>query len=264
MRRFASILTVGLLLAVAGPAIAQAEPGASARAAAGGASAPEAGNSGTTGGASYATLQQLDAERDAKRRVAAERAAKQRKRRIAARRAAARKRARMRAQAKARARKRAAKRRTGVPKPPAPAPTSDHTFPVAGAYSFGGKDGRFGAGRKGHIHQGQDIAATEGVPVVAPWPSTVEAVKYQPGGAGYYIVLDGDGEDRDYVFMHLRKGSTLVKVGDAVVRGEQIAQVGSTGSSSGAHLHFEIWVAGGWYTGGHPVDPLPFLNAWLQ
>ena len=164
--------------------------------------------------------------------------------------------------------KRKAKRRKpkpqAMPKPaPPPAPSSDHAFPIRGAFSFGGKDSRFGAGRPGHIHQGQDMSAALGTPVVAPWAGTIEVVRYQAGGAGYYIVLDGDGEDRDYVFMHLRKGSTLVQVGDAVAKGQPLAEVGSTGSSSGPHLHFEIWIDGGWYTGGRPVDPLPFLQAWL-
>lgn len=171
------------------------------------------------------------------------------------------------AKRKARKRKPAKRRRAPKPKPapkaPAPAPTSDHVFPVQGPFSFGGKDSRFGAGRKGHTHQGQDLSAAEGTPLVAPWDSTVEVVKYQAGGAGYYVVLDGNGEDRDYVFMHLRKGSTLVKVGETVRKGQRFAEVGNTGSSSGAHLHFEIWVDGGWYTGGRPIDPLPFLQAWL-
>ena len=43
--------------------------------------------------------------------------------------------------------------------------------------------------------------------------------------------------------------------------GQRIADVGSTGESSGPHLHFEVWV-GGWYAGGHPIDPLPLLEAW--
>jgi murein DD-endopeptidase MepM/ murein hydrolase activator NlpD len=271
VRRIISSLGVGVLIAVAAPGVSQAAPGASAHAAAGGVTAPQPDGSGSTGGASYGALQQLEAEKASKVRTA-------RKKRAAARRAAARKRAKVqaRARAKVRARRRAAKRRAAKREPapapapapapviPAPVPTSDHTFPIAGTYSFGGEDGRFGAGRPGHIHQGQDLSAPAGTPVVAPWPSTVEAIKFQTGGAGHYVVLDGDLEDRDYVFMHLLAGSTTVKVGDAVARGQQIAQVGSTGSSSGPHLHFEIWVGGGWYTGGQPIDPLPFLQAWLQ
>jgi murein DD-endopeptidase MepM/ murein hydrolase activator NlpD len=265
VRRIFLSLSIGALLMTAGPALAQdAAPGTSAHAAAGGASAPQPEGSGASGGASYGTLQQLDAEKAAKRRAAV-------RKRAAARRALARKRAKTqaRARAKVEARRGAAKRRAAkrVPKPapvvPAPTPTSDHSFPVGGPFTIGSKDGRFGAGRPGHIHQGQDISAASGTPVVAPWPSIVEAVKYQAGGAGYYVVLDGDNEDRDYAFMHLLKDSTVVKVGDHVERGQQIAQVGSTGSSSGPHLHFEIWVGGGWYTGGQPVDPLPFLQAWM-
>jgi murein DD-endopeptidase MepM/ murein hydrolase activator NlpD len=154
------------------------------------------------------------------------------------------------------------RRRPVVPVTP-PVTDSDHVFPIQGSFSFGGKDSRFGAGRPGHIHQGQDMSAPLGTPVVSPWAGTVEAVKYQAGGAGYYVVVDGDDEDRDYVFMHLRKGSILVERGQAVAKGQQLAEVGSTGSSTGPHLHFEIWVEGGWYTGGRPVDPLPFLQAWL-
>lgn len=169
-------------------------------------------------------------------------------------------------QQKRRARRKA-KRKEPVPKPPVPKPTpppsSDHVFPVRGPFSFGGKDSRFGAGRPGHKHQGQDLSAAEGTPIVAPWAGTIEVVRYQANGAGYYIVLDGDGEDRDYVFMHLRKGSILVERGQTVSKGQPLAEVGNTGASSGPHLHFEIWVGGGWYTGGKPVDPLPFLKSWL-
>jgi murein DD-endopeptidase MepM/ murein hydrolase activator NlpD len=146
-------------------------------------------------------------------------------------------------------------------KPLVPGAESTHRFPVSGQYGLGGADARFGAHRKGHRHQGQDIVAAEGTPVVAPWAGLVEFVRFQKSGAGWYLVLDGDGEDRDYVFMHLRKGSILVAAGQRVSTGQPLAQVGTTGSSSGAHLHFEIWV-GGWYDGGDPVDPLPLLQQW--
>jgi murein DD-endopeptidase MepM/ murein hydrolase activator NlpD len=144
---------------------------------------------------------------------------------------------------------------------PAPAAATNGLFPVKGPYDFGGPDARFGAARSGHIHQGQDVAAAEGTPVVAPKAGTVHWRAYQAGGAGYYVVLDADGENYMYVFMHLRQGSVLVSKGDHVAAGQQIGQVGNTGSSEGPHLHFEVW-DGVWYGGGHPIDPLPILKAW--
>jgi murein DD-endopeptidase MepM/ murein hydrolase activator NlpD len=141
--------------------------------------------------------------------------------------------------------------------------SGDHVFPLVGSFDWGGRDARFGAKRRGHRHQGQDLGAATGTPVVAPHAGSVEAVEYQARGAGNYVVLDSDGEDSDYVFMHLRTGSTQVVVGEHVRAGERIAAVGSTGESSGPHLHFEIWV-GGWYIGGHPIDPLPLLKAWAS
>ena len=136
-----------------------------------------------------------------------------------------------------------------------------HQFPLAGPFSYGGRDARFGAPRSGHTHQGQDLAAVEGTPVVAPRGGRITNVRYQAHGAGYYVVLEGAGENRSYVFMHLQRGSILVEPDQRVQTGQQIASVGSTGESSGAHLHFEIW-SGGWYAGGKPVDPLPYLKRW--
>jgi murein DD-endopeptidase MepM/ murein hydrolase activator NlpD len=136
-----------------------------------------------------------------------------------------------------------------------------HRFPVAGPFDWGGADARFGAKRKGHRHQGQDLAAAAGTPVVAPFRGVVTAVQYQAGAAGHYVVLHGEGDDYDYVFMHLRSGSMVVEEGDRVRTGQRLGEVGTTGGSSGPHLHFEVWV-GPWYAGGHPIDPLPLLEAW--
>ena len=138
---------------------------------------------------------------------------------------------------------------------------SHHRFPIAGSFDWGGPDARFGAKRDGHRHQGQDLSAALGTPVVAPRGGLAETVGYQAGGAGHYVVLDGDDEDYDYVFMHLRRGSITVKSGERVRTGQPIGAVGSTGRSTGPHLHFEIWV-GGWFAGGKPIDPLPLLQAW--
>jgi murein DD-endopeptidase MepM/ murein hydrolase activator NlpD len=157
-------------------------------------------------------------------------------------------------------------RATATPVPAAPAavtttPTSK-VFPVQGPYTFGGPDARFGVGRPGHTHQGQDVTAAEGTPVVTPVAGTVHWIAYQEGGAGYYVVIAGvDG--RHYVFMHLQQGSTAVAKGAPVSAGQRVALVGSTGSSSGPHLHFEIWVNGWWASkASTPIDPLPELQAW--
>jgi murein DD-endopeptidase MepM/ murein hydrolase activator NlpD len=136
-----------------------------------------------------------------------------------------------------------------------------HRFPLVGPFDYGGEGSRFGAPRQGHTHRGQDLAAAEGTPVVAPRGGVVEAVQYQAGGGGHYVVVDGEGEDRDYVFMHLRSGSIVVEERQRVRTGQRLAEVGSTGHSTGPHLHFEVWV-GGWYDGGEPIDPLPLLRAW--
>lgn len=141
-------------------------------------------------------------------------------------------------------------------------PSTDlHTFPVAGPHSYGGADARFGAGRPGHRHQGQDVMAAEGTPVVAPRGGTISWRAFQSRGAGYYLVLDPVMEPYNYVFMHLQARSLLVKLGDRVRTGQLLANVGSTGVASAPHLHFEIW-NGPWYKGGVPIDPLPILLAW--
>jgi murein DD-endopeptidase MepM/ murein hydrolase activator NlpD len=135
-------------------------------------------------------------------------------------------------------------------------------FPVQGAYSFGGPDARFGAVRDGHTHQGQDIAAAAGTPIVAPLAGTVSWRAYQADGAGHYVVLHG-ADARDYVFMHMQGGSVVVVKGQAVTAGQRVGAVGSSGHADGPHLHFEIWVDGWWATkASHPIDPLPDLLAW--
>jgi murein DD-endopeptidase MepM/ murein hydrolase activator NlpD len=144
--------------------------------------------------------------------------------------------------------------------PAGPAPGAG-VFPVQGPWTFGGEDARFGAPRHGHIHQGQDIVAAEGTPLVSPLAGLVYWRSVQESGAGHYLVIRAvDG--RDYVFMHLVAGSETVDRGDPVNAGELIGRVGSTGDASGPHLHFEIWPDGWYAPGSEPIDPLPALKAW--
>ena len=144
---------------------------------------------------------------------------------------------------------------------PAPAVVGSGRFPVQGTYTFGGPDARFGAGRTGHSHQGQDVMAAEGTPIVSPRAGVVKWRAYQAAGAGYYLVIHA-GDGRDLVFMHLREGSLLVDKGATVAAGQRIADVGATGRAEGPHLHFEIWPGGWWAEGSSPIDPLPQLQAW--
>jgi murein DD-endopeptidase MepM/ murein hydrolase activator NlpD len=159
-----------------------------------------------------------------------------------------------------------------APPPPAPSPTpspaptpapptGDTAFPIAGPHDYGGPDSRFGADRGDHIHQGQDVSAAEGTPLVAPRPGTISTVAYQAGGAGYYVVEADDDGSHWYAFMHLEEGSTAVSEGEHVSVGQRLGSVGSTGDAQGPHLHFEEWI-GPWQEGGHPVDPLPLLRSW--
>jgi peptidase M23-like protein len=137
-----------------------------------------------------------------------------------------------------------------------------HHFPLIGEFTYGiDADGRFGAPRPGHSHQGQDISAPTGTPIVAPRGGLIKHVGFQRGGAGNYVVLHGEGGTFDYVFDHMLSGSVLVKTGETVLTGQALGQVGATGDASGPHLHFEIW-DGPWFAGGQPIDPLPFLVRW--
>jgi murein DD-endopeptidase MepM/ murein hydrolase activator NlpD len=135
-----------------------------------------------------------------------------------------------------------------------------YAFPLLGDHDFGESGARFGAGRSGHTHQGQDVMADCGIPVVAARGGRVQYSGYQ-SAAGNYVVIDGKGTGYDTAYMHFLQPS-LLRTGDQVRTGQPIGLVGSTGSSTACHLHFEIWTAPGWYEGGSPLDPLPFLTKW--
>jgi murein DD-endopeptidase MepM/ murein hydrolase activator NlpD len=176
--------------------------------------------------------------------------------------------------------KRAPAPRHATPKPPAPKPPAPKPapvpsgvsspaqtfalgaiFPVRGPHSFGDAANRFGAGRAGHIHQGQDVLAGEGLPVVAPLAGTIITTGYQSAGAGWYVAEQA-ADGLAFFFAHCQAGSVAVIPEQSVGAGQQLCRVGQTGDATGPHLHFEVWV-GGWRTaGGYPIDPLPYLEAW--
>jgi murein DD-endopeptidase MepM/ murein hydrolase activator NlpD len=148
----------------------------------------------------------------------------------------------------------------GVPSPTQTA-GEGAVFPVIGPHSFGDAANRFGAGRVGHIHEGQDVLASEGLTVVAPLAGTIITTAYQAGAAGWYAAehtIDG----LDFFYAHCQAGSLTVSTGEAVSAGQALCKVGQTGDATGPHLHLEIWVGGWQAAGGHPIDPLPYLEAW--
>ncbi|MGO9488105.1 MAG: M23 family metallopeptidase [Solirubrobacteraceae bacterium] len=148
----------------------------------------------------------------------------------------------------------------GVPTP-AQTAAEGAVFPVRGPHNFGGPENRFGAPRDGYTHQGQDILTAEGTPDVVPFAGTIEQASYQAGGAGYYVV-EHTTYGFDFMFAHCEASSTSVAADQAVTAGQQICLAGQTGDATAPHLHFEMWV-GGWRTAtGHPIDPLPYLEAW--
>ena len=153
-----------------------------------------------------------------------------------------------------------------APAPPPPptvaqsatGPAAEHVFPVQGKHDFGGAQSKFGTGRSGHAHQGHDIFAACGTPIVAARGGTVRWKAFQSRAGNYLVVQTDEG---DHVYMHLQ-APALVGKGAPVATGQLLGHVGQTGAASACHLHFELWTAPGWYEGGSPVDPLPSLRAW--
>jgi murein DD-endopeptidase MepM/ murein hydrolase activator NlpD len=151
---------------------------------------------------------------------------------------------------------------TPAPVSPSNSPPAPHAvFPVAGAHSFGDDANRFGAQRQGHIHQGQDVLAAEGTPVVAPLDGSILTVGYQAAGAGYYAV-EHTGVGLDFMFAHCKASSLTVASGQSVKAGQVLCLVGQTGDATAPHLHFEIWTGGWQSASGQPIDPLPYLQEW--
>lgn len=93
--------------------------------------------------------------------------------------------------------------------------------------------------RRGHT--GMDLAVPTGTPIRAALPGTVTASTYNQGGYGYYIMID-HGDGLSTLYGHCSQ--LLISVGRTVEAGDVIALSGSTGRSTGPHLHFEVRVNG--------------------
>lgn len=99
-------------------------------------------------------------------------------------------------------------------------------------------------------HKGVDMACPSGTPIYATRAGTVTTASYQAGGAGYYVSINhGDGFAS--IYMHMTR--YVVSKGQSVAQGELIGYVGSTGISTGPHLHFGVSY------GGTYVNPMAYL-----
>jgi murein DD-endopeptidase MepM/ murein hydrolase activator NlpD len=150
----------------------------------------------------------------------------------------------------------------GPPDPSAPPPPAagSFVFPVQGVHNYGGEGSGFGAGRDGHIHQGQDVFAACGTPLVSVTNTKVLITGFHRS-AGNYAVLRYKRMRHDYMYAHMAT-APLVTKGMKLAPGQQVGTVGDTGNASGCHLHFELWKRPGYYRGGRAIDPLPTLLAW--
>lgn len=102
----------------------------------------------------------------------------------------------------------------------------------------------------GELHSGQDFSSSCGSAVFAAAAGTVSFVGWHGFGGGNRVVIDhGNGLESSY--NHL--AASRVEEGDSVDRGQTVAKVGSTGASTGCHLHFEVIVD------DEPVDPMGWL-----
>ncbi len=144
----------------------------------------------------------------------------------------------------------------------AAAPSASVTTPVTGVGPGGlllPVQGRVGSpmGMRTHpitgqrrLHAGIDIGAPTGTPIRAAQAGTVSFAGVRGGYGNLVVIEHPDGTETRYAH-----ASRLdVRAGDRVERGAVVAAVGSTGQSTGPHLHFEV------RRGGEPVDPAPLLG----
>ena len=122
-------------------------------------------------------------------------------------------------------------------------------FPTSGRITskFGS---RFGPSGRFERHTGWDIATATGTPVTSTAPGIVETAGWTSQGYGFHIIIN-HGYGYRTLYGHLSR--VLVNAGQRVTAGQRIGLVGSTGYSSGPHLHYEVRVD------GTPISPGPYL-----
>lgn len=101
------------------------------------------------------------------------------------------------------------------------------------------------------LHAGVDLSAPQGTPIIASRAGIVSTAAYEAGGAGYYVNINHmDG----FVTRYMHMTHYIVKAGQYVQAGQVIGYCGSTGGSTGPHLHFGV------YLNGTPVNPANYIK----
>ena len=108
------------------------------------------------------------------------------------------------------------------------------------------------------LHTGTDFAGPDGTPILAAADGVVTVAEFT-GGYGGLVVIEHtvDGQPVATAYAHSWENGIHVSVGDRVTAGQHIADVGSSGQSTGPHLHFEVRLGG---TNGEYTDPAAWLN----
>lgn len=145
--------------------------------------------------------------------------------------------------------------------------SKSRTFPILGRFQLTQGFGcvPFNPGYRGasicpadrpSFHNGIDLAAPAGTPILAAAGGTVIAVGYDGDGpeANSTIIIEHDGDNEGYLTEYLHWDRAFVEPGDRVAAGQMIAQVGSVGYSTGPHLHFVVKDRD-----GNAIDPLGWL-----
>lgn len=138
-----------------------------------------------------------------------------------------------------------------IPSPASARAAGPLLWPVQGRLN-GGFGYRAMSGGPATLHTGLDIGVPAGTPILAAAPGRVVRSGWDSSGYGLLVVVRGT-DGRNYYYAHTSR--LLVEVGQEVARGATVALVGSTGNSTGPHVHFEMRVA------GVPADPIALLPA---